>query len=640
MAYDFGSLKLGIKNPFKLEGLVNTLAGIAIVGIGLGPLLSVASVIQEDKIRAWIYALLGLFLLIVGLRRAGMGLFQLFRFFVGRSVPTSLSYNCNPSEQDNAKAEHRFTAYNAKQLESMLMGRKNTTFVEPQGWLARLLHSLVPKLITAPYPLRNLAQELFTVVAMTATAFIAFGIASFVCATGLAGAAGNLIMPLMSVMLLVYITLVWRSTGGRLKDGRLGRLQAKGPGSLARLLAFAILVPVLIGYGYGQLNLRPDEAVLFNQMIELVSFNAWPNLTYLLVMVAVVLASTILLFIERMKLTQAHTDVSEYRDNLQESIHPNEIFINTESIVLANRRYQEIPNRSYQAFDPKLNEQSEGKGAFDGQLLIETQPEFKELPHSALFKLCRTAATIVGQTLLVIGLATFAYVVMNGYDIYLLAENVFQSDLIPALRGVRDDAMALEIATPILLPVTEEIDSLIVMLFLSLASTAAGNILARGAHLFWGEMHWDSLLMWMKMEGTYTESKVSTGMSIHDSTRSENVVVRSSITPWIISSRIRTTCFATSGSNNLEMPRYVLDMQKNDAELNEIVGEIKDFLRGRENIASITNENDLANAKNIYDVNQVSRAHLSAPQTPAPGQHSLEEQAAHHQRQEALEKSD
>ncbi|TCI02713.1 hypothetical protein EZV61_13015 [Corallincola luteus] len=638
MAYDFGSLKLGIKNPFKQEGIISTLAGIAIVGIGLGPLLSVAGVIQEDRTRAWLYAGLGLFLLVVGLRRAGRGLFQLFRFFVGRSVPTSLAYNCNPSEQDNAKAEHRFTAYDAKQLESMLMGRKNTTFTEPQGWLSRLLHSLIPSLITTPYPLRNLAQELFGVLSVTFTAIIAFAVASFVCATGLAGPVGDLIMPLMSVLLLVYMTFVWRATGSRLQSNQMGRLQAKGAGGLARLLGFSILLPIIIGYGYQQLNLDSEQAVQVSQLFELVTFNAWPNLSYLGLMVIVVLAATVVLFIERLKLSNPTTEVSEYRDNLQESIHPNEIFINTESIVLANRRYNEIPNRTYRAFDPALNDQSEGKGSFGGELLIETQPAYRELEHSPLFKLCRSAATLVGQILLVVGVATFASVIMNGYDVYLLADSVFLNQLVPALQGVRDETLALEVAAPILTPVADQISGLITLLFISLASTAAGHILSRGANLFWAEMHWDSLLMWMKMEGTYTESKVSTGMSIHDSTRSENVVVRSSITPWIISSRVRTTCFATSGNYNLELPRYILEMQKNDGELAGIVDEIKSFLRGRESIASITNENDLANAKNIYDVNQASRTPLGAPQQN--GQLNIEEQAAHQQRQEAIEQTD
>ena len=74
--------------------------------------------------------------------------------------------------------------------------------------------------------------------------------------------------------------------------------------------------------------------------------------------------------------------------------------------------------------------------------------------------------------------------------------------------------------------------------------------------------------MWMKTEGTYTESKISTGMAYNDSTRSENTVVRSSITPWLLTSHILTSTYATSGMMNLEHLRLIID---NPEELNEIV---------------------------------------------------------------------
>ena len=118
--------------------------------------------------------------------------------------------------------------------------------------------------------------------------------------------------------------------------------------------------------------------------------------------------------------------------------------------------------------------------------------------------------------------------------------------------------------------------------------------------------------MYMKTEGTFTESKISTGMSIHDSTRSENVIVKSSITPWIVSSRITTSTFASSGQNNVEMPRYVMSMHKNQDELDMMVQEIRDFLRGRETIAGFTNTKDLQQAENILRVNQASRSQTDA----------------------------
>jgi hypothetical protein len=137
--------------------------------------------------------------------------------------------------------------------------------------------------------------------------------------------------------------------------------------------------------------------------------------------------------------------------------------------------------------------------------------------------------------------------------------------------------------------------------------TTIGRMLENFSHIFWAELQFNSLLMYMKTEGTFAESKISTGMSMYDSTRSENFIVKSSITPWVVSSRINTSTFATSGARNVEMPRYVMSMSKNDDELTSIVDEIKSFLRARENIAGFSNTADLQHAENILKVNNASR---------------------------------
>jgi len=155
MAYDFGSQTLGIKNPFKIEGRLKTITGILLVIAGVLPLLNVAQQLETQPALAYTNAILGFVLLTGGSRHLGAGLFQLFRYFVGRSVPTSLAYNKSRSEREAALAEQKAVLYNDEKLHSMLMGRKNTTFVEPEGWVARLIHSVFPNLIFLPYPLRR-----------------------------------------------------------------------------------------------------------------------------------------------------------------------------------------------------------------------------------------------------------------------------------------------------------------------------------------------------------------------------------------------------------------------------------------------------------------------------------------------------
>ncbi len=615
MAYDFGTNTLGIKNPFKPEGLAKSIAGVAICILGVIALTSVSKDLKVDMLKGWLDVALGLSLLTWGLRHLGFGLFQLFKFFVGRSVPTSLAYNKNASEKDNAESEKDFTVYTAQELESMLMGRKNSTFIEPEGWLARLVHSFIPKLVTMPYPIRNFVQDLAGLISSTLLGLIAFGIAYFVSVSGLVGSAGTLITPVLSILLLIYLIFEWRTTAKGLTFADNRSLHRKDASGLAKLFSFAIIVPVIIGFVYSKLNTSTANKLhsfFENNML----FSAWFNLLLLLAISLCVIALCWVMIRERLNLLEPETAVSEYRENMQESVHPNEIFINIENIVLANRRYKEIPNRNYLEFDPVLQEQSEGKGSFKGQLLIETQPEVLEIEYSRLFTLFRLASTIVSQSLIFIAALLFFYFVNDAYSLYQASgSKLFQINnlnLQSILSTFSNSGLAFA--------------GLLTIFFSWQTVAAAGKILARGTNIFWSEMYFNSLLLWMKTEGTYTESKVSTGMSIHDSTRSENVVVRSSITPWMISSRITSSTFALSGTQNLEMPRFVMSMSKNENELNTIISEIKSFLRNREAIASITNEKDLSNAETIYQVNQTSRAHMI--QNINVEQSSLEEQAA------------
>lgn len=617
MAYDFGSSGLGIKNPFKQEGVIRTVGGVVTTLIGLYSIFQTTTTIEHNLTQAWVYAVVGLALLVAGLSRAGRGLYFLFKFFVGRSVPSSLAYNHTPSEADNAKQEQlaRSIAYKDSELQSMLMGRKNITFTEPKGWMGRLVHSIFPKLIFLPYQFRNILQEIVSVLVTTIVAFFAFGLTYFVSSSGLAGQAGHIIIPAFSILLLIYLVSAWRSSANAVRIDRVKTLQTAGAESLAKIIAFSILFPVIIGFGYQFIikqfnNTNTAERVMENVTV----FSAWPSLWLLLLLGAVTSGLVLYMVMVRTKAAEPLTEVSEFRENLQESVHPNEIFINIENIVLANRRYNEIPNRTYRAFDPKLDEESQGKGAFSGELLVETQPEYKPVEVDPTFKNARLAATVFGQVMLVIAsILFFSLSDQIGVAIDFIKQLVANP---PSMRGGENRVVSN------LQPLVEQgsiiVAGFVSTLFMWQIILTVGRMLENFSNVFWAELQFESLLMYIKTEGTFSESKISTGMSIHDSTRSENVVVKSSITPWVVSSRIYSSTFATAGSQNVEMPRYVMSMKKNDAELNGIVDEIRGFLKNRENIAGFTNSVDLKHAENILKVNEASRYN--------PNQLSVEEQ--------------
>jgi hypothetical protein len=622
MAYDFGSQTLGINNPFKKEGLLKAVAGVLVALLGVFTLIQVASELKADKVVGWAYVIIGLYLLVSGIRHTSVGFIQLFRYFVGRSVPTSLAENKSPSEQESAKYERNALQYDAKTLYSMMMGRKNTTFTEPVGFLGRFVHSIFPKLTFLPHPLRMMAQEIAGMVINYLTGIVSFLIVFFIVTAGLAGETATLFaMPIVGTLLLLYLVISWSSAARAIQRTSQTVLKSSGGGSFGVIIAASILVPIIAGVYLDELLIvSGNTQQIFTEASGI--FAAWANLGLLTIATLVVLAAVLPLLFARMANASPQTEVSEYRENMQESVHPNEVFINIENIVLANRRYKEMPNRIYREFDPKLIEQSDGKGSFNGQLLIETQPALAEEENHSKQDNKKTILSTIGQIAFVIGAIAF----------YYLGQNI-----ISAIGAF--DSWKLATTNDNLTFFLQALSSVLFTLFAWLTFKSAAKILDAASHLFWGEMHFTSLLMHLNTEGTYTESRLSTGMSIHDSTRSENTVVRSSITPWIITTRIKTSIFATSGMKNLEQPRYIMSMAKNDQELDSIVGEIKSFLKEREAIAAITNERDLSNASQIHQINQQSRAF--EPNTNVDAKLSLneDERAAGYLRNEAAQES-
>lgn len=618
MAYDFGSSGLGIANPFKKEGFIRFISGTLISLLGVYALLQVTSFIEDQLITAWVYAAAGFLLLVTGLRRCGSGLMQMFKFFVGRSVPSSLAMNLTKSERENAKLESQkgSLAYNSSTLESMLMGRKNATFTEPQGWMGRLVHSVFPRLIFMPYPIRNVVQQVFSAVTTTVIAMLAFALTYFVASSGLTGTAGHIIIPTFSVLLLLYLVAAWRKAAVSVRLDQVKTMQTANAASVAKIIAFSIVFPVLIGFGYHFFisNINPSNlAHMAEYTSGITSFSAWPLFLLMFVLAAITVGLVLTLVKHRASLINTATEVAEYRENLQESVHPNEIFINIENIVLANRRYKEVPNRTYIDFNPRLNEQSQGKGDFSGELLIETQPAYAKHQDQPSFATTRLAATVLAQVLMVAAALLFLALTSKVVDIHtFISSYSFDTLNEQSFQQMLNSGSAI-------------IFGAITTLFAFLIVSMMGRLLEGFTHVFWAELQFNSLLMYMKTEGTFTESKISTGMSIHDSTRSENVIVKSSITPWIVSSRITTSTFASSGQNNVEMPRYVMSMHKNQDELDIMVQEIRDFLRGRETIAGFTNTKDLQQAENILRVNQASRSQTDGS---ASLTHKQDEEAA------------
>lgn len=601
MAFDYGSIDLGLKNPFKTEGKVGAISGLLVALLGVVLLLMAAAQVKENAISGWTWFIVGLLLLVQGLATLGRGAFATFRYFVGRNMPTSLAPNRSATERSSAHDEAGYVAYSGQQIEEMIMGRKNTTFVEPRGFLARFLHSVFPQLLYMPYPIRNLAQELFACGVKTLAALVIYLLVAFVTLAGFVGEQGKLIFPVYSCVLAIYVLAMWWRAGRTLARRPQVQLQSMGSGVFARWVAFAIFLPVVASLALQLLVEQSAAGAELLHRILLIS-GLLPPLGWLLlalVMAAGSLVLTALLLQRRFAVANPKVEVSELRENWQESVHPSEVFINLDNLVMADRRYKEVPNRVYRELEPNLVEQVEGKGRFDGTMIQEVQPHYRPMELGETFAKLRLLTLVAGAVASVVA-AVVAVIFAFRLGSFLVNYQSNFAGMADLLASGQQTAAYGSLAWLVGL----------VGVWVILRSFAA--LLSSVAHTFYAEMQFESSLIYFKCEGTFTESKMSTGAGIYDSTRSENTLVRSSITPWVIVTRLVTTTFAGIGSRNMEFPRYILEMHKADDELQAIRSDVMAFLKDRESIAHITSERDLGNASQIYQLNQQTRAAMPA----------------------------
>ncbi|MBQ4798038.1 hypothetical protein J8L73_02610 [Pseudoalteromonas sp. MMG006] len=598
MAFDYGSIDLGLKNPFKLEGKVTALRGLIESIAGVSLLVIAAGSVKEDATAGWILMIFGMLILAMGIRSLSSGIYAILKYFVGRNHPTSLAYNFSKSESSTAQEEKKEVAYSAQSLEEMLVGRKNSTFKEPNGFLSRLLHSLIPKLLFLPYPIRNIAQRLFGSWVSTLVALVAYALVAFVSLSGFTGEAGELAFPVYSAILMFYVLFSWRSSGKPISRNAEKNIEALGTGALAKIISLSFILPIIIGLSMSWLMQEQhiSKSQIDSWLEQLPSLHAGLYLVAIIVLATLSCALVFVMIKARLNSVTPTAEVSELRENWQESVHPDEIFINLDNLVMANRRYKEVPNRVYRELDPKLQEQIEGKGGFKGEMIQEIQPKLHPMDLGKNFSLARLLALLSGNLLYIVALTftvLFAYSLISIYH-YVDATNI--NTLEQAFNSQH------------IIQFSELLMTSFHFLLIGILIKAFAQLLINNAHLFFAEMQFESLLVYFKCEGTFTESKISTGTGIHDSTRSENTLVRSSITPWIIVSRVISTTFAATGMKNLEHPRHIMEMHKDEGQLQAIKNDVVAFLKDRESIASITSERDLGNASQIHQLNQQTRA--------------------------------
>jgi hypothetical protein len=440
----------------------------------------------------------------------------------------------------------------------MLKKRINPMFVEPRGIFTRAVHGLFPRLLVMPWPVRIATTRLSVALYDTVLILLLLGLAIFSGSIGLTPIHGDVLVGWLTLIAAAAILVVWL----RACPSRTGWLNANMPRiGIKRtviLVIGAIVLPAIF------VNLPASIKIPASPL----SAGAW--LFWLTLGGIVVTVAGVVLAMLRMQAARAVTEVSEFRQHWSESMHPADIF-RAFDMVMADHRYLEIPNREYREADAQLQlEGSANKGGFRGESLVEIQPQPTKLALPSLFAPLRSAVLAVAHLVMLAG-ALWLYL---------------------GLSGLSDISVAI-VAGSIVAP---------------LALWLFGTIGARTANLYIAEVPFLSHLVHFFAEGTYTESKISTGMAITDSTRSENVLVRSSLTPWIFLSRLESSTFAVSGTHNLEQLRYVLEIEKDNGLLNRIVEDLRRFIDSRQMIADVRSESDLQSTVGIHNLNASTRA--------------------------------
>lgn len=560
MSYDYGSNSIEIPNPFKKEGILFTVSGTICTLVGLISIFTLrGKILNHGLAIGWVNLVISILLLYVGIKYIVSGLFKVFRFYVGRGIPASLTKNLAPSEAHVQESE---IAYRSNDLEQMLMGRKNPTFIEPRSIFDRFVYSIFPKFLFLPYPIRNYLHLLTQNTAYTIIFLVIYIFTIISGSVGLTKLTETSFTAWMGNFLAVMLLFIWKPSnfpGNKFKNLATETLNTNG---LVWLTIGAILVPV-----FGEILLR--SGVTFPEA----PMNPVGYLVLVILLAIVTVSSGLIMAQERAEMFEPITEVSEHRDHWQENVHPKDIFRSFE-MEMANHRYKEIPNRVYREMKPELNmEGSSDKGSFNGDTIQETQPIYQEIKYSDLYQQLRLYSSVYGN-FLVVSASILLLLLNTNTSTNSLFVLIMKSFFIPA-----------------------------VLWFF-------GEISINIAHTCWAEINFKSILIHFQGEGTYTESKISVGMAITDSTRSENQVVRTSFTPWVIVSEIMTSTFAGVGTKNLEGARYVLDMRKSNQILEQVLKGIRDFLEGRQVIADTNSKNDLNSVVNYYQMNQASPANL------------------------------
>lgn len=569
MAFEYGAQKLNIRNPFRFEGLIRSVRGLVLLVVGVYLLFQIQALLGTDKPQAWLNLFVGGLFVIGGLKALGAGLFQVMRFFVGRAAPASLSDNV----AREAVPEREPTLYNPKNIHNMLMSKTNPTFVEPLGWFARAVHSVFPKLIVTPWPIRNLATNLAMKLTKSVVAIAAFLVASLVVVMVFAGTGGGdvgsaVVSLTFQLVLMIYLGMVWVKLGNPLARANMIQLHQYTSKSLAMVVIGAIVIPVLIAQGWIAIweEMRPGSQQELMELVPLLEpvFRIGTLLTLTIVGAIVVTAISMLLIRARTGMVEVRTTSSEQNRSWRYDIHPRQIFTTLRDLVLMEKRKEELPNRIYMDKNDTADANRENE-QFNGDLIAEIQPVVEEMSEPGVLRWSRITGTVLSQVMMLVG----AFLFWAGAD-RALDHVMFWPILV-------DQGVTLQVALEQFFVPAGGTFAIVIAAFLLMGF---GRSLAAICHVFWSEIFFRSNIFDFHCEGTVMRATHFRGADRH-SASSEQDVFSFDATYFALATEAVSSTFAVSGQHNLEQPRYILSLDNCDGFMNSVVGGLEEEFHAR-----------------------------------------------------------
>ncbi len=532
------------QNPLRREGLIVAIRGTLIAALGGLCLVQVSWLTAAARhIQGMADLVGGVLLLAWGLATVAQGLVRVFQFDRLRYLPASLAFNLNQTQPER-------TSYVAAELCEALLGRRYLHLPDTWNVLIRGLYSFFPGLLFLMPPLRWAFEDLTEVAAGTIVAFASFALAWFSIATGVAPAGKLFWFHLTMGGLLAYVSVLWL-------QGLTKPYNPEAPTNskrIAVMLGVAAAVPLLFW-------LLPVTGAQYDTTLPIEHL-------FLLTVVLALLCAGLAAFVIKSRINDDPPvlDPSLLKKTLHESIHPSDIFL---LIRRQDPAGTALPHRLYQNYDEGLHEQGgSNRGTFSGELIYESEPTLCELGKHPLLDKARLAATITGEVLTLCA-ALLLYFGVN------------------------------QLGTSGLVDVLSDYVSYAFLLWMF------GARLSSFAHKFWAEVFFSSYLVYFRAEGSYEQSKVTTGAAREDTLRSENKLVRSKMAVTLVCGRTNTATLARFGTGPLNYLRFLQAIQPAPEIQARIISDIESLLASSRNVA-VHGHADVSSLLGIQQFNEAA----------------------------------